>query len=358
MVVGLMIAALSSGQITARTGTYRIFTVTGTAFTAVGFLLLTFVRFDSPLWFLMIGMFVVGLGLGQLMQTLVLASQNSVEPRDMGVASSAATFFRQIGGTLGTAIMLSVLFSVLPTNIVNGMDDRPTLTAALDAALDPAVATAQENKAIMKQLWNPMVDPIKANVQKQLDGAATKAKAAADKAVTEKVTAAVGQQVDAGALPQSYAQSVIDQQVAAAKPAAEDAALKTVATKAHATVENGSVSVNWANDGQRTYWVHQLTPKVQDQIEKKDSKASSASSASTSDTSFLNGADSRLSKPFMVGFTQSVQSIYWVGLIVILVAFVLTWFFRVPPLRQTSALQERADKEGVTETGSIQVQRA
>ncbi|WP_022901055.1 MDR family MFS transporter [Humibacter albus] len=358
MVLGLMIAALSSGQITARTGKYRIFTVTGTAFTAVGFFMLTFIKFDSPLWFLMAGMFVVGLGLGQLMQTLVLASQNSVEPKDMGVASSAATFFRQIGGTLGTAIMLSVLFSVLPGNIVTGMSDNATLSSALDAALDPTVATAQQNKAIMKQLWNPMVDPIKENIQKQLDSAATQAKAAADKAVTEKVTAAVDQQVGAGVIPESYAPSVIDQQVAAAKPAAEKAALEAVATKAHATVIDGKVSVNWANDKQRTYWVDQLTPKIHKQITKSDSKASNASSSSTSDTSFLNGADSRLSKPFMVGFTQAAQTIYWLALSVILLAFVLTWFFKVPPLRQRSALQEQADKAGLTETGSIRTQGA
>ena len=64
-------------------------------------------------------MFVVGLGLGQLMQTLTLAVQAAVSPRDIGVATSSATFFRQIGGTLGTAIMLSLLFSVLPANVSN-----------------------------------------------------------------------------------------------------------------------------------------------------------------------------------------------------------------------------------------------
>jgi hypothetical protein len=79
---------------------------------------------------MMIGMFVVGLGLGQLMQSLTMASQNAVAAPDMGVATSAATFFRQIGGTLGTAIMLSILFTLLPLNITHSMADKPTLTAA------------------------------------------------------------------------------------------------------------------------------------------------------------------------------------------------------------------------------------
>jgi len=358
MVIGLMIAAMSSGQITAKTGHYRIFPVTGTLFTAFGFLLLTFMTPDKPLWFMMIGMFVVGLGLGQLMQTLVLASQNSVAPTEMGVASSAATFFRQIGGTLGTAIMLSVLFSVLPTNIVHSMADKSTLTSALDAALDPSVAEAPANAAIMKQLWNPVVGPIQSNIQTQLDDGSAKAKAAADQAVTEKVTAAVQAQVAAGALPSAAAQSVIDQQVAAATPTAESAALQAVADKAHASVVDGVVKVDWSDREQRAYWVDQLAPELTKQVKDGDSKASSVSSDATSDTSFLTGADPRLSKPFMMGFTSSAATIYWIGFGVILVAFVLTWFFRVPPLRQRSALQEQADTAGVSETGTIRVQQA
>jgi hypothetical protein len=58
-----------------------------------------------------------GMGLGMNMQSIVLAMQNSVEPRDMGVATSAVTFFRQVGGSLGTAIFLSILFTRAAANI-------------------------------------------------------------------------------------------------------------------------------------------------------------------------------------------------------------------------------------------------
>ncbi|MDR6866093.1 EmrB/QacA subfamily drug resistance transporter [Microbacterium resistens] len=358
MVIGLMIAAMGSGTITARTGHYRIFPVTGTLLTAVGFLILTFMTLDKPLWFMMIGMFVVGLGLGQLMQTLVLASQNSVAPTEMGVASSAATFFRQIGGTLGTAIMLSVLFTVLPTNIVHSMADKPTLTAALDAALDPAVAEAPANTAIMKQLWNPVVEPIQSNIQKQLDDGTAQAKTAAAQAVTEKVTSAVQTQVSAGTIPAAAAQTVIDQQVAAATPAAEAAALQAVADKAHASVVDGAVRVDWSDEAQRSSWVDQLAPELTKQVQDGDSQSSGVSSDATSDTSFLTGADTRLSKPFMLGFTSSATTIYWIGFGVILIAFVLSWFFKVPPLRRTSALQEQADSAGISETGTIRTQQA
>jgi EmrB/QacA subfamily drug resistance transporter len=320
MIGGLIIASLTSGQITARTGRYRIFPVLGTLFTAAGFLVLTLIRYETPLWQVYIGMFVLGLGLGQLMQPLTLASQNSVEPHEMGVASSAATFFRQIGGTLGTAIMLSVLFSMLPTNILHATEDSATLTAGLDAALDPAVAGKAENAAIMKQMWTPIVGPLQKSIQERLDGA-----------------------VAAG-----------DTQ---AGPGAHQAVLRSVAARAHAAVRGNVVAVDWADRAQREYWVGQVAPGVRDTMKKNEAKASGSSSSSVNDTSFLTGADPHLSKPFMVGFIDAVVVLYWVGFGVILLAFVLTWFFRVPPLRARSALQEQADKAGVTETGSIRTHR-
>ncbi|MBS1898150.1 MAG: MFS transporter [Actinobacteria bacterium] len=368
LIVGLMIASLTSGQLTARTGKYRIFPVLGTLFTAVGFFSLTLIRYETPLWQIFAGMFVLGLGLGQLMQPLTLASQNSVAPHEMGVASSAATFFRQIGGTLGTAVMLSVLFSMLPANILHATEDKANLTAALDTALDPVASSKTENAAIMKQQWSAIVGPLTENIQAQLDkGVAegdAKAKAAADEAVTSAVTAGVDQAVAAGQLPAEAAPAVIAQKVAEATPAAEAAAhekvLSAVAEKAHASVQGDKVAVDWADHDQRTYWVDQLVPTLQDQIKKKESDASGSASSGTTvnDTSFLTGADAALSKPFMIGFIQGLVTLYWVGFGVILLAFVLTWFFKVPPLRARSALQEQADKAGMTETGSIRTHKA
>jgi len=105
MILGLMISSIVSGQVISRTGVYHWFPRAGTLFMAMGFFLFTFATADKPVWFMMIGMLLVGLGLGQLMQTLTIASQNSVGPRDIGVATSSSTFFRQFGGTLGVAIL-------------------------------------------------------------------------------------------------------------------------------------------------------------------------------------------------------------------------------------------------------------
>jgi EmrB/QacA subfamily drug resistance transporter len=279
LMVGLLIASIGSGQIISRTGKYRIFPVTGTIVLAAGYLVLTFLTYDKPLWFIFIAMFLIGLGLGQMMQTLTLASQNSVLPTQMGVATGASTFFRQIGGTLGVAVLLSVLFAALPGNVVTANENKATITAGLNAALTPSIANESKNAAIMKQLWDPIIAPIK----------------------------------------------------------------------------KGAVGVDFSNATQRDAVVSGAVPKILTQL-KSTSTSSSSSSSETSDTSFLNGATPALSKAFKVGFNTSVIQIYWIGLGVILLAFVLTLFFRVPPLRKTSALQQRADEGGTTETGRIKVQ--
>jgi EmrB/QacA subfamily drug resistance transporter len=341
LVGGLMIASITSGQIVARVGRYRIFPVIGTALVSAGYVVLTFMTIDKPLWFLMIGMFLIGLGLGSVMQSLTLASQGSVEAKDMGVATSSATFFRQIGGTLGTAVLLSILFSVMPANIVHATADKADLTDALDAALNPTVASAKANQGVMDQIWDPIVDTIQDTVGSGLARGTTAAKQAADQVVTEQVTAAVQAQVAAGAVPAAAADTVIAQQVADARPQAEAAALETAADRAHASVVDGQLVVDWEDDGQRSYWVDRVVPDLVKQIDAGANDDSSASA--TNDTSFLTGADPRLTRPFMSGFNASSVTIYWVGLGVILLAFVLSWFFKVPPLRQRSALQEQAD---------------
>ena len=357
MVGGLMIASIISGQIVARTGRYRIFPITGTLFTACGYMVLTFMSIDKPLWFLMIAMFLIGLGLGQLMQSLTLASQNSVPPQDMGVATSSATFFRQIGGTLGTAVLLSVLFALMPNNITTAMSNKADLTSALDAALTPSVASDPANAGVMQQIWNPIVTPIKSQMQAGLDQGTTAAKQAADQAITQKVTAAVQQQVSAGLVPAAAAPSIIAQQVDAAKPAAEQQALSVAAQKAGVSVVGGRLAVDFSNQTQRTAVVDKVVPTMISQLESVK-QAQSSSSSTTSDTSFLKGADARLTRPFMVGFNASAVSIYWVGLGVILLAFVLSWFFKVPPLRQRSALQEQADKQQSAEDLEVYVAAA
>jgi len=117
MVLGMMAASLTAGQIISRTGHYRRFPIIGSALLVVGLVLMSRIGVGTPLWQTDIYMLVFGAGLGMNMQTLVLAMQNAVHPKDMGVSTAAATFFRQVGGTLGTAVFLSILFSSAGSHI-------------------------------------------------------------------------------------------------------------------------------------------------------------------------------------------------------------------------------------------------
>jgi EmrB/QacA subfamily drug resistance transporter len=169
MILGLMISSIVSGQLISRTGKYKIFPILGTGFMLGGFLLFTTITAETNYLVLGGAMLLVGLGLGQLMQTLTIASQNAVGPRDIGVATSSSTFFRQVGGTLGVAVIFSVVFSVVGGFIKDAFANKSTLRAALDAALNPAIANADNNKAIMSKVYNAIVEPIKASLPAQVD---------------------------------------------------------------------------------------------------------------------------------------------------------------------------------------------
>ncbi|MCM6764303.1 MFS transporter [Rathayibacter sp. ZW T2_19] len=227
MILGLMIASIVSGQIISRTGRYRAFPIVGTFLMSAAFFYFTFVSIDKPVLFMMGGMLMLGLGLGQMMQTLTLASQNSVDVANMGVATSASTFFRQIGGTLGTAVIFSVLFTRIPDTIAAAFR-KPGIAADLQTALaDPSV----------------VADPANA--------------------------------------------------------------------------------------------------KILELLQSQDSSA--IGSALDGDTSFLNTADPALSAPFLTGFNDATVTVFTVALGVVLLAFVLSWFLRTPPLRAKSAMQEAHD---------------
>ncbi len=134
MVAGMMTATITSGQITSRTGKYKQFMVLGTLFMTVAYFYLGFVDYKWEIWQVSLGMILLGMGLGQLMQTLTIAAQNSVEAQNIGVATSSTTFFRQMGGTLGVAIFISMLFNALGdkgAQIGEGIKDAITKNPAL-----------------------------------------------------------------------------------------------------------------------------------------------------------------------------------------------------------------------------------
>ena len=105
VMAGVLLGSIGSGQIISATGRYKLFPIVGTALAAVGMLLLSRLDAGTSTLYASVAMFVMGLGLGLVMQVLVLAVQNSVDYAELGVATSGATLFRSMGGSLGTALL-------------------------------------------------------------------------------------------------------------------------------------------------------------------------------------------------------------------------------------------------------------
>jgi EmrB/QacA subfamily drug resistance transporter len=227
MTAGIMAGSIVSGQLIARTGRYKAFPVIGSGLLVLGLLLLSRVGVDTPLWQTMVMMTVFGVGLGFNMQPLTLALQNAVPPQDMGVATSSATFFRQMGGTLGTAVFLSVLFSTVGDRITTALRAAGTTPGFQAALADPAVVADPANAGVIQAIRD-------------------------------------GGTVPAGALD---------------------------------------------------------------------------------DTSFLTHLDDRLARPFLEGFSSSVDLVFLIGALVLLVAFVVVFFLPEVPLRKESGIQARQQEE-------------
>ncbi|WP_406255375.1 DHA2 family efflux MFS transporter permease subunit [Streptomyces chartreusis] len=118
MVVGMLLASTGSGQIVSRTGRWKVFPIAGTGVTVIGLLLLHQLEVDSSTWAMSVYFFVFGLGLGLVMQVLVLIVQNAVPYKDLGVATSGATFFRSIGASFGVAIFGTIFANRLDDKLV------------------------------------------------------------------------------------------------------------------------------------------------------------------------------------------------------------------------------------------------
>ena len=156
LMLGLLVTSIGSGQIIARWGHYRPFPIAGTAILAVGFMLLSTMGPTTSAVDRSLYMLVVGLGLGLVMQVLVLAVQNDVDYRDLGVATAGATFFRSIGGCFGVAIC-GAIFS---NRLAHELDRIPGLPAAAASGRVTGASVAQLPPALKTTFLNAYADAL------------------------------------------------------------------------------------------------------------------------------------------------------------------------------------------------------
>jgi EmrB/QacA subfamily drug resistance transporter len=109
MIAGLFVSSTVSGQFITRTGRWKAWLVSGGVLITAGLGLLGTIRYDTPYWKIAVFMGLLGLGIGMMMQNLVLSTQNQVAPADLGAASSTVTFFRSLGGAMGVSALGAVM---------------------------------------------------------------------------------------------------------------------------------------------------------------------------------------------------------------------------------------------------------
>ncbi|MGW7341758.1 MDR family MFS transporter [Streptomyces sp. NPDC054854] len=131
MIAGLFVSSTVSGQVITKTGRWKAWLVSGAVLLTVGLGLLGSLRYDTPYWHIAVYMALTGLGLGMMMQNLVLATQNQVAPEDLGAASSVVTFFRSLGGAIG----VSALGAVMATRVTHYVQDGLTALGPKAAAM-------------------------------------------------------------------------------------------------------------------------------------------------------------------------------------------------------------------------------
>ncbi|WP_406499045.1 MFS transporter [Streptomyces sp. NBC_00846] len=145
MMGGIVVASVVSGQLISRTGRYRVHPILGGAVSVVGMWLLSRLETGTPRFEYSIAQAVLGIGIGLIMPVLVLAVQNSVRPADLGAATSANNYFRQIGGSVGAAVFGTLfagrLADALAVRLPSGADlpDPESITPQLVHAMEPAL---------------------------------------------------------------------------------------------------------------------------------------------------------------------------------------------------------------------------
>lgn len=123
MIGGVFLSSTVSGQLITRTGRWKSWLVSGGALVTAGLALLGTIRYDTDYWLVAFHMTVLGLGLGMVMQNLVLCVQNQVAPQDLGSASSVVTFFRSLGGAIGVSALGALLSTRITHHVETGIAD-------------------------------------------------------------------------------------------------------------------------------------------------------------------------------------------------------------------------------------------
>jgi MFS family permease len=139
MTLGMIPVSIIVGRIISKTGKYKIFPLIGMGLVTIAIGLMGMLRPDTPSWQISVYLFLLGMGMGQVMQVIVLAVQNAISPREMGAGTAAIGFFRSLGGAIGSAAFGALLSSRLAHNLSTSGGTTAQLSADVIHKLPPPV---------------------------------------------------------------------------------------------------------------------------------------------------------------------------------------------------------------------------
>lgn len=154
LVLGILTASIISGRLISKIGKYKIFPIIGTLLLTLGLWLFSHLTLTTSEWILGLWMFIIGAGLGSFMQVMTLAIQNSVARRELGTATSSATFFRSLGGSFGGAIFGTVLINRLVVHINEGVPANSGLPA-IDVS---SIVGGADLKSLPPEMAGPVLE--------------------------------------------------------------------------------------------------------------------------------------------------------------------------------------------------------
>ena len=157
LMLGIVSTSIVSGKMISKHGHYKRFPIMGTAIMTVGILLMTRLQIDTPYWQISIYAILVGAGLGLSMQTIVIALQNAVEFKDMGIATSSNTFFRSLGSVFGTAIFGSILTNRVVHYMSSGFGELAKTNPSALADFDTAQLEVLTTNTAVLETFPPVI---------------------------------------------------------------------------------------------------------------------------------------------------------------------------------------------------------
>ncbi|WP_425954532.1 MDR family MFS transporter [Xylanimonas sp. McL0601] len=158
MMVGVMSTAIGSGIAITKTGRYKLFPIVGLAITTAGVVWLTRITGDMSMWLFGAMIFVLGAGMGLVMQTIVLAVQNAVDPHELGTATASNNFFREIGAAVGTAAFTTLFTSRLTDNFANLAHQLGSAGGGAAGGFDGKSLTPQAVQALPEPIRSGVID--------------------------------------------------------------------------------------------------------------------------------------------------------------------------------------------------------